>query len=84
MGMPVQPENISIKRCGQFSQQVKYLRSNTPTCTMEYIFPESGEISSLLFSVSYVLANALLIIIASSFGHHGNERDCVVMDRELT
>lgn len=41
MGMLVQLENISIKMCGQFSQKVKYFRSDTPFCAMEYTFPES-------------------------------------------
>lgn len=57
--MPVQLENISIKRCGQFSQKVKYSRSSTPFCATEHIFPEFKDISSFLFSVSYVLADAL-------------------------
>lgn len=57
--MLVQLENISIKRCGQFSQKVKYFRSVTPSCAMEYVFPESREIPSLLFSVSYAMADSL-------------------------
>lgn len=75
--MPVQLENISIKWCGQFPQKVKYSRSNTAICATEYIFPELEEISSFLFSFSYVLPNAL------SFSLLRNVKDFVALYGEM-
>lgn len=77
VAVPVQLENIYAKKCGQFSRNIKYFRCHTPFSTMDSLFPEQGEIASLLLFCLLCLSQDHMIRASLSY-HHGNETDCLL------